>query len=285
MRNQEVKSVALKNRSKAGVCSVVSKQPCILIWVEPQLIPQQQGAVWRTPNLCLQSDSPEGKEQQQWRPGRLVSSGQPTSFTLHFPWFKRQHSSQLFPLVVSSYRISDSALTDLMVAPFPCLYLDVIVVLTDSFTWLDQTRRCAHPPGCICHLWHPSACWGTSLGFCIDEDSAWWSPHVPPEIQTRAVSSGTNKCVKHQSSRKLWQKCPKDSTQDICSSFWPTLIIPLHFRQRFRGRAALERLQFLEQSYTEQIKSSQFKVKQPELSGSPDLHTKKHASARLNHSW
>lgn len=38
-----------------------------------------------------------------------------------------------------------------------------------------------HSPGCIFHLWHPFVCWGTNLGFCTGEDSAWWSPHAQPE--------------------------------------------------------------------------------------------------------
>lgn len=52
--------------------------------------------------------------------------------------------------------------------------------LGDNFTQLDQSFTAGHPPGCICHPWRPSAYWGTSLGFCTDEDSAWWSPHAQP---------------------------------------------------------------------------------------------------------
>lgn len=44
-----------------------------------------------------------------------------------------------------------------------------------------------HLPGCICRPWRPSACWGTSLGFCTGEDSAWWSPHAQPEKQTQLL--------------------------------------------------------------------------------------------------
>lgn len=41
-------------------------------------------------------------------------------------------------------------------------------------------RPVGHPPGCIFHLLHPSVCWGTSLGSCTGEDSAWLLPRAQP---------------------------------------------------------------------------------------------------------